>query len=60
MLRENYPYYLANRAIFANRDLSVTDKYSGQEATRVALADHQRSRGCNPRRVEIESQTGLR
>lgn len=39
MLRENYPYYLANRAIFANRDLAVTDKYSGKEATRVALAD---------------------
>jgi len=39
MLRENYPYYLANRAVHANRDLVVVDKYTGQEATRVALAD---------------------
>lgn len=39
MLRESYPYYLANRAVFANRDLTVVDKYTGQAATRVALAD---------------------
>jgi acyl-CoA reductase-like NAD-dependent aldehyde dehydrogenase len=39
MLRESYPYYLANRAVYANRELAVIDKYSGQEATRVALAD---------------------
>jgi len=39
MLRENYPYYLANRAVYANRDLAVLDKYTGDEATRVALAD---------------------
>lgn len=39
MLRENYPYYLANQAVYANRDLSVVDKYTGKEATRVALAD---------------------
>jgi acyl-CoA reductase-like NAD-dependent aldehyde dehydrogenase len=39
MLREQYPYYLANEAVFANADLEVTDKYSGQIATRVALAD---------------------
>jgi acyl-CoA reductase-like NAD-dependent aldehyde dehydrogenase len=39
MLRENYPYYLANRAVYANRDLAVLDKYTGEEATRVALAD---------------------
>src|SRR6185436_15399559 len=39
MLRESYPYYLANRAVSANRDLAVVDKYTGQEATRVALAD---------------------
>ncbi|HKO91847.1 MAG TPA: aldehyde dehydrogenase family protein [Polyangiaceae bacterium] len=39
MLRENYPYYLANRAVYANRELVVTDKYSGKEATRVAMAD---------------------
>lgn len=39
MLRESYPYYVANRAEYANRDLVVTDKYTGKEATRVAMAD---------------------
>lgn len=39
MLNERYPYYLANRAVFDNEDLAVTDKYSGETATRVALAD---------------------
>lgn len=39
MLRESYPYYLANRAVYANRDLPVIDKYTGREVTRVALAD---------------------
>ncbi len=38
-LAEQYPYYLANDAVFANADLVVTDKYSGEPATRVALAD---------------------
>lgn len=39
MLKEEYPYYLANEPVQANRDLEVIDKYSGQVATRVALAD---------------------
>ena len=39
MLKESYPYYLANEAVFANQDLDVTDKYSGEVATRVAMAD---------------------
>lgn len=39
MLAERYPYYLANKAIYANEDLLVTDKYSNEVATRVALAD---------------------
>jgi len=39
MLKEKYPYYLANEAVFANTDLEVTDKYSGEVATRVAMAD---------------------
>ena len=39
MLKTCYPYYLANRAVYANEDLIVTDKYTGQTATRVALAD---------------------
>ena len=39
MLKDAYPYYLANEAVFANQDLEVTDKYSGDVATRVAMAD---------------------
>ena len=39
MLKDAYPYYLANRAREPNRDLEVADKYSGRTATRVALAD---------------------
>lgn len=39
MLKSVYPYYLANEAVFANTDLEVTDKYSGEVATRVAMAD---------------------
>ncbi|MBL4853969.1 MAG: aldehyde dehydrogenase family protein [Robiginitomaculum sp.] len=37
-LQKTYPYYLANKAVFANEDLPVTDKYTGEIATRVALA----------------------
>jgi acyl-CoA reductase-like NAD-dependent aldehyde dehydrogenase len=39
MLNEKYPYYLANKPEIPNTDLSVTDKYTGDIATRVALAD---------------------
>ena len=39
MLEKAYPYYLANKAVYANQDLKVTDKYSGEVATVVALAD---------------------
>ena len=39
MLKPEYPYYLANKAVQANTDLEVTDKYTGKVATRVALAD---------------------
>jgi acyl-CoA reductase-like NAD-dependent aldehyde dehydrogenase len=38
-LRDKYPYYLANQATSPNADLEVTDKYTGETATRVALAD---------------------
>ena len=37
-LQNTYPYYLANEAVYANEDLSVTDKYTGEVVTRVALA----------------------
>ena len=39
MLRQSYPYYLANQAEQPNTDLVVTDKFTGEAATRVALAD---------------------
>ena len=39
MLKDAYPYYLANKAVYANTDLDVTDKFSGKVATRVAMAD---------------------
>ena len=38
-LQPSYPLYLANQAHSLNQDLIVTDKYSGQVATRVAQAD---------------------
>ena len=37
-LKEAYPYYLANEAVYANEDLIVTDKYTNEPATKVALA----------------------
>ena len=42
MLALRYPYYLAGRAVHASdagSSLPVTDKYSGEIATQVALAD---------------------
>jgi acyl-CoA reductase-like NAD-dependent aldehyde dehydrogenase len=39
MLAESYPYYLAGKPEAPNHDLIVTDKYTGEPATRVALAD---------------------
>ena len=39
MLNDTYPYYLANRPVAPNTDLVVTDKYTGEAATRVAMAD---------------------
>jgi len=39
MLAASYPYYLANRPVAANTDLELLDKYSGERATAVALAD---------------------
>jgi acyl-CoA reductase-like NAD-dependent aldehyde dehydrogenase len=38
-LAHSYPYYLANEAVWANQDLEVLDKFTGEVATRVALAD---------------------
>ncbi len=38
MLQATYPYYLANRAVYDNEELSVVDKYNQQVVTRVAMA----------------------
>ncbi|MFB9068631.1 aldehyde dehydrogenase family protein [Pseudofulvimonas gallinarii] len=38
MLAERYPFYLANRPEKPNTDLEVTDKFTGEVATRVAMA----------------------
>ena len=38
-LQATYPYFLAGEPRESNADLAVTDKYTGEEATRVALAD---------------------
>lgn len=39
MLKDVYPYYLANKPVQANADLPVKDKYTGEVAARTALAD---------------------
>lgn len=39
MLKDRYPFYLANRPQQPNADLEVIDKYRGDVATRVAMAD---------------------
>ena len=39
MLQESYPYYHGNQPEAPNQDLPVLDKYTGEVATRVALAD---------------------
>jgi acyl-CoA reductase-like NAD-dependent aldehyde dehydrogenase len=39
MLKDRYPYYLANKPVMPNADLEVVDKFTGEVATRVAMAD---------------------
>ncbi|OQY26881.1 MAG: aldehyde dehydrogenase [Candidatus Cloacimonetes bacterium 4572_55] len=41
MLKDHYPYYLANKPEMPNTDLAVLDKYTGELASRVAVADTQ-------------------
>ena len=41
MLRKSYPYFLANKAESPNQDLKVYNKYTGEVATTVALANAQ-------------------
>ncbi len=37
-MRDDYPFYLANEPANPNTDLEVTDKYTGEVASRVAMA----------------------
>ncbi|MGD8395031.1 MAG: aldehyde dehydrogenase family protein [Candidatus Eiseniibacteriota bacterium] len=39
-LRDSYPCYVAGRPVATNTDLEVIDKYTGEVATRVTMADH--------------------
>lgn len=39
MLKDVYPLYLANEALYANSDLEIYDKYTQKLATKVAMAD---------------------
>ena len=39
MLKQTYPYYLANKPQQPNAELEVLDKYTGKVATRVAVPD---------------------
>ncbi len=41
MLKPAYPYYLANKAVYANKNLAVTNKYTNETASYVAMADEQ-------------------
>ncbi len=41
MLRERYPYYLANEPVAGAGSLEVRDKYDGRVVTRVALAERE-------------------
>ena len=38
-MNSQWPYFLANQPQQPNADLAVTNKYTGEEFTRVALAD---------------------
>lgn len=38
MLKDSYPFYLANKPESPNTDLEVIDKFTGEVATRVAMA----------------------
>ena len=39
LMKTTYPYYLANQPEAPNHALTVTDKYTGEVATQVAMAD---------------------
>ncbi|MEN8140178.1 MAG: aldehyde dehydrogenase family protein [Thermodesulfobacteriota bacterium] len=54
MAPKKHPYYLANEPIFANADLPVFDKFSGNLAYEVAMADEAAIHQAIDRAVEAE------
>ncbi len=58
VLKESYPFYLAGRAEQPNLDLVVTDKYSGEPATRVAMASADHIDAAIARAVEATEPFG--
>lgn len=57
MLAKAYPYYLANKPVFANEDLTVTNKYTGEAATQVAMANAETIDAAIA--AAVEAQTAL-
>lgn len=41
-LKEAYPYYLANKAVYANKNLKVTNKYTGKVGSATVQLCNQR------------------
>ena len=41
MLKDHYPFYLANKPDYRNTDLEVTDKYTGKVVCHVAMANRE-------------------
>ncbi|MEM1422395.1 MAG: aldehyde dehydrogenase family protein, partial [Planctomycetota bacterium] len=56
MLKDTYPYYLANEAVYANEDLTVTNKYTQEPACRVAQADAEVIDGAIGAAVEAQKE----
>ena len=57
MLKPSYPYYLGNVAVTPNTDLEVKDKFSGEVATRVAMADAQAiAKGIDMKKMAAENE----
>ena len=56
MLEETYPYYLAGEAVDTKDRLEVTNKYTGDVATRVARADRAAVEKAIGRAVEASSE----
>jgi hypothetical protein len=55
MLQKTYPYYLGNEPVNPNHDLPVTDKYSGEVATRAAGRRAWRTPSASPPRRRCAS-----